>query len=97
MTITLDDYQSLVRKVDKLKRLHNEATGAKKQLLLRLKQEHGVSDLKKALLLFKRLKKEEYEMSQVYTKAKIRFEKKWASKLKGLDYNGENVSKSGGI
>lgn len=80
--IALDDYQALIRKVEKLKQRYNEAVGEKKQLVKRLKKEFGVSSLQEAIDLLEDLKDKEITHLRKYTKKKLRFEKRWAKQLR---------------
>lgn len=83
--IMLDDYPALKRKVDRLKDQSQQAKGAIAQALARLKQEYGVESVEEAKELIAKLRRKELLLAKKYTKAKTRFEKKWAKQLKELD------------
>jgi len=82
--VTLDNYQELLRKVERLRAKHDQAVGAKKEILKRLKKEFGVSSLKEAIVKLEKLKDEEIEAARRYEHAKSKFETKWRKQLKEL-------------
>ena len=83
MTLALDDFEQLKRQVDALTRQRDQAEGALSQILLRLKQEFGVKNLKQAKVKLAKLKAERTAAEEEYFRKKAKFVRKWKRKLKG--------------
>lgn len=77
----IDDFQQLVRKVNKLKQQRDEAAGAVKEIKKRLMDEFAVASIVEATALLKKLKRQEERAAVIYSKKKKRFENKWAQEL----------------
>lgn len=82
--ITIDDYQAIIRKVEKLKRLHDQAKGERKQLIKRLKERFGKETLEEAMEVLEDLKDKEIVAARKWSKLLIRFKEKWKSQLEGI-------------
>ena len=82
--LALDDYQELLRKLDRLKRRRDEAKGAYRQLLHRLKKEFGCNSLKEAERKLTEMHRRLVEHHKRYVRVKTEFEKKHAKVLKEL-------------
>lgn len=80
--ILMDDYQSLLRKIESIKREIQEKQGASKQTKKRILDEFGCKTVKAAKKKLARLLKQEHKLSDEYIKAKKGFESKWAKQLK---------------
>lgn len=83
MTLALDDFEHLKRQVDDLTRQRDQAEGALSQILLRLKREFGVNNLKQAKAKLAKLKQERAKAEEDYFRKKAKFVRKWGKKLKG--------------
>jgi CTP-dependent riboflavin kinase len=88
MTIALDDFTALQRKVEKLKKEKDKAEGAYEECLRRLKDEFGCDSLSDAESLLLKTQEEEQAALQEYNKEKRRFEKKHQSVLEGRGTEG---------
>jgi uncharacterized protein with ATP-grasp and redox domains len=84
MTLALDDYQELLRKLDRLKRRRDQAKGALNEILKRLKKEFGCNTIQEAEAKLEELLTKEIETHKRYVKVKTRFEKKYAKVLKEI-------------
>lgn len=77
MTIDLEEYQGLKKKVDKAKADADKAQGALERALAELKSEHGCDDLPEAEKLLKTLEKEEAAAEKDYELAMKTFRADW--------------------
>ena len=84
MTLTLDDYQELMRKLNRLERRRAEAKGAHDQVMKKLKQDFGVTSLKQAKRKLEEMIDQQLAIHRKYAKAKSAFEKKHAKVLKEI-------------
>jgi hypothetical protein len=82
VTISLDDYQNLVKKVDELKAAKERAKGALDALLDRMKREWGCASAEEAGKLLKKFEREERLAYEQYVEAKKRFLAEWGVTLK---------------
>jgi predicted nucleotide-binding protein (sugar kinase/HSP70/actin superfamily) len=80
-----DDFQKLLRKVEKIKQEKSRADGALEQVLKRLKEEFGCKSLTDAKRLLEKLGQEERDLFTAYNEARRRFDKKWKAKLGELE------------
>lgn len=83
--ISLDDFQQLRRKVERLRHLAAKAAGARDQLMGELLEQFGCRTLAEAKLLLRKLSKDELREGRRYLKAKKAFERKWKHLLEGND------------
>lgn len=77
----LDDLQQLIRKVQAITEAREQAKGAKKVLLKRLRQEFGALNLKDGKKLLEEFQKRERSKAESYAKKKKAFLKKWKDVL----------------
>jgi phenylalanyl-tRNA synthetase alpha subunit len=87
--ISLDDYHALKRQVEQLRKQQAEKKGALQQVLKRLKEDFGVSNLKRAKRLLAKYKEEELQVYEEYTKKKEEFEKEFKDVLTKLEEDDE--------
>lgn len=80
--IMLDDFQTLIRKIESIQREITEKQGANKQTKKRILDQFGCKTIKLAKKKLTKLQKEEHKLMSEYIKAKERFESKWAKQLK---------------
>lgn len=80
--IALDDYQSLLRKVQELEKEKERSLGVYKELLKELKQAWGCKTLAEAKVKLEKMKKQEQILAKKYFKAKKIFLKKYGHLLK---------------
>jgi len=73
--INIDDLERIKREVERKQQEKDRAEGALNEILSRLKKEYGVSSLKEAKALLKKLEQEEVEEAEKFQKAKKEFEK----------------------
>lgn len=81
MTVALDNYQRLKRRVEELTAEAAEAKGAVKEVERRLKEEYGCDDLPSAKALLAKLQKKRDRLADEYHEAKRVFEEKWNERL----------------
>lgn len=79
--IVLDDFETLKRKVETLRRLRDEQVGMAKQLKTRLFKEFGVKTVKQARAKLKREKLKELRLAKKYTSQKKKLEKDFSKEL----------------
>lgn len=79
--ILLDDFQELQRKIEKLQREADKASGAVEILKQRLKDEFGCLTLKEAKNLLEQMKQEEILKAKQITAAMKAFQKEHADLL----------------
>ncbi len=84
MTITPKEFQKLQDKVDQLKQEHDRAEGALSQLMVQLKEQHGVTTLSDAKALLKKLEKLTIVAEKKFDKALDEFNEQWSEKLKQI-------------
>lgn len=80
--LMLDDYQELLRKVERLKRSRDRAQGELDQLMKRLRSKVKCTTLKEAELKLNKMEKQERNLAREYTAAKKDFLKKHRKALK---------------
>lgn len=80
--ITLDEYQRLVRQVERLRTARDRAEGVRSALLKRLKYEFGCGSVEEAEAELKRLEKAELKALDRYQVAKKAFYAEWGDVLK---------------
>lgn len=83
--ISLDDYQALKRKVEKLRQDKDKAQGALDQVMSEIKEEFGVLSIKEAKALLAKLEQERLAASDKYLAKKRKFETKWKAVLEAMD------------
>lgn len=83
--IALDDFETVKRKVDALRRKRDESIGALKQLKLRLKKEFDCDTIAEAKELLAKLTQEEIELASQWAKQLAAFKKKWKHMLEEVD------------
>lgn len=82
--ITLDNLEELKRKVEAIQRRHDQAVGAREQVVKRLKEEYGAENLKEAKALLAETEVKERKVAARYAKKKKEFETEWKSVLESL-------------
>lgn len=85
MTISLDDFVSLQRKVQQLRQERDRAEGALEQLIKQLRKDHDCKSLDEAQELLTKMKKEELKVYKEYVAAKEAFEEKYREVLESDD------------
>ena len=84
MTISVEEYQKLKKRVETVRREHDKAQGALEQTMKRLKEEFDCDSLKEARQLHKRLKREAAEAAEKFDGALAEFQEKWEGVLDGF-------------
>ncbi len=79
--VALDNYQEILRKLEKLKSEYEQLKGQLAQLKKQLKSDYKVDTYRAAKKLLDRLKKRETNAYEKYVKAKKYFERKWGRQL----------------
>lgn len=82
MTISLDDFHKLQKRVVNLQKEADQAEGAMKQLLADLKTRYGVKSEEEAEALLKTLEKEELKIGKEYSEQMERFEETYGHLLR---------------
>ncbi len=76
-------YNELKSAVDRARREHDRAVGARDELLRRLRAEHGCGSLEEAERELKRLRKEASGLSGRFDAKLAEFEEEWGKTLEG--------------
>jgi flagellin-specific chaperone FliS len=79
----MDDYETVKRKVEELQTRIDRASGAVSQLKSQLKKEFGVSTLKEAKALYKKMLAEEHEALTKWNKTLAKFKEDWKDVIEG--------------
>lgn len=81
--IALDDFAELQRRVERAKRDRDQAVGARKQLLERLRKEYGCDTLEAAEKHLLKKEAKERQLAEDYGKARKAFDKQYGPALEG--------------
>ena len=81
MTIMMDDYPALLRKIESLKKDIQQQEGAARQMKKSLRSEFGCKTIKEAKTKHAKMLKRQQLLASQYIKLKTRFEKKWRKRL----------------
>lgn len=81
MTIDIEEFDRIKKKVAKAKTDHDRAQGAYDEQMKKLKEEFGVDTIEDAEKLLVDLEKEEKQFEEEYNEAKKEFEEKWGDKI----------------
>lgn len=76
-----DDFESIKRTVEDLKRKRDKAKGALDQVMKRNRKEFGVKTIEELAALHKKEEAEERKKGETYFKVKKGFDKRWKKKL----------------
>lgn len=82
MTISLDDFHKLQKRVNTLQKEADQAEGAVKQLLADLKARFGVKSEEEAEAMLRLLEKEELKIGKEYGEQMERFEETYGHLLR---------------
>jgi len=81
MNVSLDQYQKLKQRVDRLQREADKAAGARAERLKRLEDEFGCKSIKEAEKLLAKLEAEAKKVESDYQQAAAEFYEEWGDKL----------------
>ena len=79
---TINKFQTLKKKVERLQRESDRASGALAQAEIQLKENFGCKTLKEAETKLRELEKQEDKAKENYEKAVSKFEGDWENELK---------------
>lgn len=79
--IALDDLPAVRRKVERLQQRSDQAKGALRHLMARLKEEFGCSTVQEAKAMLVELQAEEQAASEAYVRQYRKFKAKWKTVL----------------
>jgi hypothetical protein len=77
MAISVEEFDNLKRRVEKLQSERDKAAGVLEQLKEQLKKEFGLSSIKEAKALLRELEHEREEAEKQFNKDLKAFEKEW--------------------
>ena len=89
MVISFDDFSKLKRKVEKARAERDKASGAKEELLRKLKEEFGADSLREGRKKLEELQDERQAVLKEYNREFRKFEQEFAEALHELEDDDE--------